>query len=74
MKRSKRGGKSVEIIMKIWWNPKDNAIHIRGEGRPASVISTVRSDPASHRGNPNLFKQLAKCLRRAGAPAPEPAP
>lgn len=70
MKKSKRGGKSVKMTIKFWWNPKDRSIHIRGEGRPASIISTVKVDPTSSRGNPNLFEQLAECLKQAGAPAP----
>jgi hypothetical protein len=71
MKKSKRGGKSVEMTIKFWWNPRDRSIHIRGGGRPALLISTVNANPASKRGNPNLFGKLARCLKQAGAPAPE---
>ena len=60
--------------VKIWWSPKKHSIELRGEGRPASFISTVHADATSARGNPNLFWKLAECLRKAGAPAPESPP
>lgn len=71
MKRATKGGRSVEMTIKFWWDPRKGTIQLRGEGRPASLISTVSPKPASKRGNPNLFWKLAEQLRKAGAPAPE---
>jgi hypothetical protein len=72
VERSKKGGRSVTLEIKFWWNAKDRNIHIRGEGSPANLISTVSPNPQSKRGNPNLFWQLSDCLRTAEAPFPPP--
>lgn len=73
VERAKRGGKSLEMKIKIWWDPKARTIHMRGEGQPAFFLSTVSANPGHKRGHPHLFYQLTKCLRNVGAPAPEVA-
>ena len=64
--------KSVKLEVRIWFEEDTGRIHL--EGRLAGrhmFISTVNADPASKRGHPNLFGKLARCLREAGAPAPD---
>lgn len=72
MKRAKSGrGRSIEIGLKFWYDADHGVIHLRGEGSPASFLSTVSPNPKHERGHPHLFKHLAKALRAAGAPAPD---
>ena len=75
MKRAVKGGKSVQLSINIWWDPRRRVIHVRGERDGPLLISTVSPNPKHERGNPNLFYKLAAYLRAAGAPAPpEPPP
>ena len=64
-------GKSITLQLRVWYDPKSNHIKLAGGGLTASTVS---NDPASKRYHPNLFMKLARCLREAGAPAPEAEP
>lgn len=76
MKRARKGeGRSISMTISFWLDKSDSGIiHLRGEGTPASLLSTVSATSEHERGHPHLFKQLAKQLRAAGAPAPEVGP
>lgn len=54
----------------IWYNQDNERIHITVRHNGIEEISTVNADPASKRGNPNLYYKLAKCLKAAAAPHP----
>ena len=51
----------------IWYRQDTGHIHMTVEGHG---FSTVNKDPASKRGNPHLYRKLAKALRDAGAKHP----
>lgn len=67
--RKAKHGKSVYLDVTIWYAEDTGKIHIVV---PAvqGVHTTVNDNPESKRGHPNLFMKLARCLRKAGAPAP----
>jgi len=69
MKVSKTG-KTVTFEVSAWWEEKDQKIRLTSKGREVFIL-TVNDDPASKRGHPKLFRELAKILRKAGVPAPE---
>lgn len=70
MRRSKEG-KTVTFEVSAWWNPEDKRIHL-ASNESDTLIATVGDDPKSEtRYHPKLFRELAKILREAGAPAPE---
>lgn len=60
--------KSLELTLRIWWDPKSRYIKIAGAGLTASTVS---NHPESKRYHPNLFKKLAKALDEAGLPSPD---
>jgi hypothetical protein len=60
--------KTVKLNVGIWYNEATGHIHIAAKDQ---FIATVTSDPKSKRCHENLFGKLAKCLREAGAPAPD---
>ena len=63
-------GKTVTFEINVWWKPDDQSFHVscRDGGK---FILTVKRDPTSWRGHPKVFRELAKVLKAAGAPAPE---
>jgi hypothetical protein len=61
-------GKSIQLNLRVWYDP--DARHIKFAG-PGLTASTVSNDPESKRYHPNLYRKLARALREAGAPAPE---
>lgn len=61
--------KTVHLEAGVWYNEKDDKIHIAAKG-DHGFITTVNRDPASPRGHPNLFRKLAQYLRDHDAPAP----
>jgi hypothetical protein len=61
-------GKSLELTIRIWWDPKARYIKLAGPGLTASTVS---NDPTSKRFHPNLFKKLTRALRDAGLPSPD---
>ena len=75
MLRKSEKGNTVYFGIGIWFDEEGNCIQIRHapETKPDGVqlVTTVRADPSSKRGHPNLFRQLSKVLRDNGAPAPD---
>jgi hypothetical protein len=69
MRLSKKG-KTVTFEISAWWNPNDEKFHLACK-EAGKFILTVRRDPKKARGHPKLFRELAKILRSAGAPAPK---
>ena len=69
MQRSKLG-KTVYLKIGVWYDAEQGHIHMTV---PDSrwFHTTLNPKPESKRGHPNLFGKLARCLREAGAPAPE---
>jgi hypothetical protein len=63
-------GNSVYLEMGIWYDPKQGHIHLTAKGVDG-FHTTIAPNAESKRGHPNLFEKFAKCLREAGAPAPE---
>ena len=71
MRLSKKG-QSVAVEVAFWWVPKDKAIHLASNDPEAeSLHVAIRADPNKPSGHPYLFRELVKCLRMKGAPAPE---
>jgi hypothetical protein len=61
-------GKSIQLSLRVWYDPDSRHIKLAGPGLTASTVS---NDPTSKRYHPNLYRKLARALREAGAPAPE---
>ena len=68
--RTSKPGKSVYLDVGIWYDEDQGHIHITAKN-VKGFHTTVNADSASKRGHPNLFRKLAKCLKEAGAPAPD---
>ena len=64
-------GKTARLDIGIWFNEATGHIHIAAKDQ---FISTVSNDPASKRYHPNLYNKLAKALRAADKPHPDPSP
>lgn len=65
----------VELQVQFWWEAKDKAIHIAtNDPRAGTFHVAVRNDRSKPSGQPYLFRELAKCLRQMGAPAPDEEP
>jgi len=63
-------GKSVAIEMSFWMT-EDGAIHLVSNDRDAPTFHVaVRDKKSKPSGHPYLYRELAKCLRKMGAPAP----
>ena len=60
--------RSVEMKLRVWYDPKSRHIKLAGPGLTASTISP---DPSSVRHHPNLYRKLAAYLRTVGADAPD---
>jgi hypothetical protein len=69
MEVSKKGN-TVYAKVGIWLE-KDGSIHLSVPGDKKFHVA-VNREPERRNGHPTLFKQLARCLREQGAPAPEP--
>ena len=67
--RTSKPGKSVYLDVGTWYDENQDAIHMTAKG-VKNFHTTVRQDPGSKRGHPNLFEKLAQCLRDSNAPAP----
>jgi hypothetical protein len=65
-----KNGNAIYLNVGVWYDPKDGQIHLTARD-VKGFHTTVKSDGQSNRGHPNLFRKLAKCLKEAGAPAPE---
>ncbi|WP_299734784.1 hypothetical protein [uncultured Roseobacter sp.] len=68
--RASEGDKTVYLKIGVFYKPDTGHIHI-AHGGEEGFITTVSPDPASKRGNPNLYRHLADCLRAKGMPAPD---
>lgn len=66
--QTKSGSSAIYLRFGVWLD-KDGSIHMTDRDRKDFHIS-VTSDPASPRGHRTLFRNLAKCLREEGVPAP----
>ena len=62
-------GNSVYLQVGIWWDEPQGEIHLTVKG-VHGFHTTVKYDPDSVRGHPNLFRKLASVLRDNGAPHP----
>ena len=51
----------------VWFREETGRIHL---SIPGQGLSTVDARPESRRGNPHLFRKLAKVLRDQGKPHP----
>jgi hypothetical protein len=64
-------GRSVSMEVSFWIR-EDGAIHLTSNDPDVKTFYVVvRPDPAKPSGHPYLFRELAKCLRQKGAPAPD---
>jgi hypothetical protein len=61
--------KSIKLELRVWFDTKSAHINLAGPGLTASTVS---NDPESARYHPNLYPKLARALREAGVPAPDP--
>lgn len=68
--RLAKNGKTVTFEISIWWDANDQKIHM-ASNESETLILTINDDPDKKRGHPKLFRELAKVLKLAGAPAPE---
>lgn len=74
MKISSKGN-SVSLEVLFWWDASDKAIHVATNDPDAPTFHiAVRPDKSKPSGHPYLFRELTKCLRQAGAPAPDDPP
>ena len=69
MQTSDRGGNSVYLEVRFWYEEKDGAIHMTAPNIGKFHVA-VNGSPDSRRGHPSLFKVLAQCLRDNDATAP----
>jgi len=67
----KNGLKTARLDVGVWFNQATGHIHIAAKN---AFISTVSNDPSSKRYHPNLYRKLAKALRDADKPHPNPSP
>lgn len=64
---AQHSGRTAYPKIGVWYDG-DKEIHLSIEGQG---LSTLNARASSERGNPHLFKKLAKHLRNAGLPAPD---
>ena len=69
MERSKPG-KSVYLQVAIWYDEPNDRIHMTS-GEVKGFHTWVTNNPKSVRYHRTLYAKLVRCLRKAGAPAPE---
>jgi hypothetical protein len=70
IRKSEKGGNTAYLNIGAWYDAKTGHIHLTLP-HTGWFHTTVSSDPASKRGNPNLYSKLARALREAGVPGPE---
>jgi hypothetical protein len=69
MKLSEKG-RSVTMEMSFWMT-EDGAIHLTSNDRDVKTFHVaIRSDQTKASGQPYLYRELARCLKQMGAPAP----
>ena len=74
MKLSSKGKRSVTLELSFWWDETDKAIHLTSNDKDVNTFHVaIRSDGEKASGQPYLFRELAKCLKKMGAPSPETA-
>lgn len=70
-KKGKAGAKPKAVHVEISFWQKGNAIHVACNDPAVSTFHiAVRSDPTKPSGHPMLYRELSKCLKQMGAPAP----
>ena len=70
MKLSEKG-RSVTMEVRFWMT-EDGAIHLTANDLDVNTFHVaIRSDQTKASGQPYLYRELAKCLRQMGAPAPD---
>ncbi|AVT82033.1 hypothetical protein [Rhodopseudomonas palustris] len=71
IRRSEKGGNTAYLNIGAWYDDKTGEIHLT---LPNSgwFHTTVNGKLGSRRGNPNLYRKLARALKEAGVPGPEP--
>lgn len=67
--KSEKGRQTAYLRIGAWYDPKQDSIHLTLP-RSGWFHTTVRRDPTSKRGHPNLFEKLARAMQIAGVPAP----
>ena len=72
IRRSERGGNTAYLNIGAWFDAETGHIHLT---LPHSgwFHTTVSPEASSKRGHPNLYDKLARALRDAGVPAPDPS-
>lgn len=71
VKRNERGGNTAYFELSVWYNERTGHIHL-AVPRSEWFITTVNNNKASKRGHPNLYRKLARALREAEVPSPDP--
>ena len=56
----------TDVTLRIWYDDEQDVIKMRVAGE----LTSMNNNPASKRGNPSLYKKLAKVLRDAGEKYP----
>jgi hypothetical protein len=56
----------TDLKIHVWYDEDQDVIKMRVEGE----LTSVNDDPSSKRGNPSLYKLLARALRDAGKKHP----
>lgn len=71
IRKSEKGGNTAYLNVGVWYEADTGQIYIT---LPHSkwFHTTVNADPKSKRRHLSLFNQLARALKAAGVPGPEP--
>lgn len=56
----------IRFSIDVWYNDKDQAIHMTAPGADKSFHTTVNDNPASIRYHKNLYKHLKRMLKEHG--------
>jgi hypothetical protein len=71
IRKSETGGNTAYLNVGVWYDQRTGHIHMTLP-RSGWFHTTVTADAESKRGHPNLFGKLARALREAGVPGPDP--